>query len=137
MAKDTSLCHTIREVNRIHHQDESRHIAFGRELVALLFQRMCQAGAERVREVEAYLKRYVVYSINSLYNPHVYRDAGIADPLALRQRPGRRREPPPARAQGDPQAALLLPQDRDLLRRHPARRLSPSLEPPYREVHRP
>ncbi|MEU6979083.1 diiron oxygenase [Streptomyces sp. NPDC046371] len=85
MAKDASLCHTIREVNRIHHQDESRHIAFGRELVSLLFQRMCQAvSAERVREVEAYLKRYVVYSTNSLYNPHVYRDAGIPDPLALR-----------------------------------------------------
>ncbi|MFF0162288.1 diiron oxygenase [Streptomyces sp. NPDC005263] len=85
MAQDTSLCDTIREVNRIHHQDESRHIAFGRELVSLLFTRMCAAvSAERVREVEAYLKRYVVFSVNSLYNPHVYRDAGIADPLALR-----------------------------------------------------
>jgi hypothetical protein len=34
--------------------------------------------------VESYLKRYVVFSVNSLYNPHVYRDAGIADPLGLR-----------------------------------------------------
>ncbi|MEU9995770.1 diiron oxygenase [Streptomyces sp. NPDC050848] len=85
MAQDDSLCHTIREVNRIHHQDESRHIAFGRELVSLLFTRMCESvPAARVAEVEAYLKRYVVYSVNSLYNPHVYRDAGIADPLALR-----------------------------------------------------
>ncbi|MDT9691782.1 diiron oxygenase [Streptomyces sp. P9(2023)] len=85
MAQDDSLCHTIREVNRIHHQDESRHIAFGRELVSLLFARMREAvPAARVAEVEAYLKRYVVYSVNSLYNPHVYRDAGIADPLALR-----------------------------------------------------
>ncbi|WP_137994213.1 diiron oxygenase [Streptomyces vilmorinianum] len=85
MAQDESLCHTIREVNRIHHQDESRHIAFGRELVSLLFTRMREAvPAERVAEVEAYLKRYVVYSVNSLYNPHVYRDAGVADPLALR-----------------------------------------------------
>lgn len=85
MAQDDSLCRTIREVNRIHHQDESRHIAFGRELVSLLFTRMREAvPAARVAEVEAYLKRYVVYSINSLYNPHVYRDAGVADPLALR-----------------------------------------------------
>ncbi|MGW7429041.1 diiron oxygenase [Streptomyces sp. NPDC054861] len=85
MAQDDSLCHTIREVNRIHHQDESRHIAFGRELVSLLFTRMREAvPAARVAEVEAYLKRYVVYSINSLYNPHVYRDAGVPDPLALR-----------------------------------------------------
>lgn len=85
MAQDAALCDTIREVNRIHHQDESRHIAFGRELVSLLHMRMREAvSAERLAEVEAYLKRYVVFSINSLYNPHVYRDAGIADPLALR-----------------------------------------------------
>jgi hypothetical protein len=85
MAQDASLCDTIRQVNRLHHQDESRHIAFGRELVSLLFQRMREAVTdERLREVEAYLKRYVVFSVNSLYNPHVYRDAGIADPLALR-----------------------------------------------------
>ncbi|MFF2806302.1 diiron oxygenase [Streptomyces sp. NPDC058000] len=85
MAQDATLCDTIRQVNRLHHQDESRHIAFGRELVALLHTRMRQAlRAERLAEVEAYLKRYVVFSVNSLYNPHVYRDAGIADPLGLR-----------------------------------------------------
>ncbi|MFJ9033448.1 diiron oxygenase [Streptomyces sp. NPDC102274] len=85
MARDTTLCDTIRGVNRIHHQDESRHIAFGRELVSLLYTRMCEVvGPEQLAEVEAYLKRYVVFSVNSLYNPHVYRDAGIADPLAFR-----------------------------------------------------
>ncbi|MEU6119242.1 diiron oxygenase [Streptomyces sp. NPDC047117] len=85
MAQDASLCDTIRHVNRIHHQDESRHIAFGRELVSLLHTRMRETlGTERLAEVEVYLKRYVVFSVNSLYNPHVYRDAGIADPLGLR-----------------------------------------------------
>lgn len=85
MAQDETLCDTIRQVNRIHHQDESRHIAFGRELVSLLFLRMREAvSQERLREVENYLKRYVSFSVNSLYNPHVYRDAGIADPLGLR-----------------------------------------------------
>jgi len=85
MAQDESLCETIRQVNRIHHQDESRHIAFGRELVSLLYTRMSETvSPERLAEVEAYLKRYVVFSLNSLYNPHVYRDAGIPDPLALR-----------------------------------------------------
>ncbi|GAA3656954.1 diiron oxygenase [Streptomyces sp. S1A] len=85
MAQDETLCDTIRQVNRIHHQDESRHIAFGRELVSLLHTRMRETvGPERLAEVEAYLKRYVVFSLNSLYNPHVYRDAGIPDPLALR-----------------------------------------------------
>ncbi|GAA1926440.1 hypothetical protein GCM10009716_38260 [Streptomyces sodiiphilus] len=85
MAQDASLCDTVRQVNRIHHQDESRHIAFGRELVTLLHDRMRERiDEERCREVEAYLKRYVVFSVNSLYNPHVYRDAGVPDPLGLR-----------------------------------------------------
>ncbi|CAM5687301.1 hypothetical protein SCYAM73S_07667 [Streptomyces cyaneofuscatus] len=38
MAEDERLHETIRGINRIHHQDESRHIAFGRELVNLLHQ---------------------------------------------------------------------------------------------------
>ncbi|MFC5719475.1 diiron oxygenase [Streptomyces gamaensis] len=85
MAQDDSLCATIRQVNGLHHQDESRHIAFGRELVSLLHTRVRERvdAAER-RAAEDYLKRYVVYSVNSLYSPYVYRDAGIADPLALR-----------------------------------------------------
>ncbi|MBA0053175.1 AurF domain containing protein [Streptomyces sp. AJS327] len=85
MARDARLCETIRQVNRLHHQDESRHIAFGRELVGLLYTRLRDtATEERLREVEAYLKRYVAFTINSFYNPQVYRDAGVSDPLALR-----------------------------------------------------
>jgi hypothetical protein len=87
MAEDESLHETIRSINRIHHRDESRHIAFGRELVALLF-RMIEDGLspERRVEVEQYLKRYIVYSLHSFYHPQVYRDAGIPDPLGFRSR---------------------------------------------------
>ncbi|WP_441249373.1 diiron oxygenase [Kitasatospora sp. McL0602] len=86
MSQDTSLSETIRQVNRIHHEDESRHIAFGRELVSHLHGRMKAAvSAERLREVEVYLKRYIVFSLHSFYNPHVYRDAGLANPLEVRE----------------------------------------------------
>ncbi|MFG2843042.1 diiron oxygenase [Kitasatospora sp. NPDC048296] len=95
MGQDERLSRTIRQVNAIHHEDESRHIAFGRELVAHLYGLMCEkVDGSRLREVEAYVKRYIVYSLNSFYNPEIYRDAGIADPLALRAAiiadPGRR-----------------------------------------------
>ncbi|MCZ4102292.1 diiron oxygenase [Streptomyces sp. H39-C1] len=87
MADDGDLHETIRQVNRIHHHDESRHIAFGRELVSLLYQRVReQAGEEQLRELEAYLKRYIVFSLQSFYNPQVYRDAGFSDPLQVRSR---------------------------------------------------
>jgi hypothetical protein len=87
MAADESLHETIRQVNRIHHQDESRHIAFGRELVTLLYGRLRETLDEAAyRETEDYLKRYLVYSVHSLYSPAVYRDAGLADPLGIRAR---------------------------------------------------
>lgn len=87
MANDTSLHETIRQVNRIHHHDESRHIAFGRELVSLLYDRFRERLDEgRLREIEAYLKRYIVFSLRSLCNPYAYRDAGLAQPTAVRNR---------------------------------------------------
>lgn len=87
LADDTNLHETIRQVNRVHHHDESRHIAFGRELVALLYSRFSdRVGAERLRELEVYLKRYIVFSLQSFYNPHAYRDAGLVDPLGARSR---------------------------------------------------
>lgn len=87
MADDESLHETIRQVNRIHHQDESRHIAFGRELVNLLHARVRdRATAESLREIEAYLKRYLVFSLQSLYSPMAYQDAGLPDPLGTRAR---------------------------------------------------
>jgi hypothetical protein len=86
MALDEGLDDTIRAINRIHHQDESRHIAFGRELVTVLFNEVKRTStAEERAEIATYLRRYLTYSFESLYNPHVYSDAGIADPLALRE----------------------------------------------------
>jgi hypothetical protein len=85
MAADERLHETIRAINRIHHQDESRHIAFGRELVDLLFDDLKQTATEdELQGISDYLRRYLTYSFESLYNPQSYRDAGIDDPYALR-----------------------------------------------------
>ncbi|GIG55838.1 hypothetical protein Lfu02_02100 [Longispora fulva] len=87
MSDDPTLHETIQQVNRIHHQDESRHIAFGRELVELLYSRLRDRLDESaLREIETYLKRYLVFSIRGFYNPQVYLDAGISDPLTFRAR---------------------------------------------------
>lgn len=86
MATDDRLHDTIRAINRIHHQDESRHIAFGRELVSALFDDVRRTSTpEELRDISEYLKRYLTYSFESLYNPHVYRDAGIENPLQARR----------------------------------------------------
>lgn len=87
MALDERLDDTIRKINRIHHQDESRHIAFGRELVRVLYDGFReQATPEELTQVSDYLKRYMTYSFESLFSPQVYKDAGIPGPLDVRRR---------------------------------------------------
>jgi P-aminobenzoate N-oxygenase AurF len=87
MAVDERLDDTIRKINRIHHQDESRHIAFGRELVRLLFDGFrAEATPEELTQVSDYLKRYMSYSFESLFSPQVYKDAGLEKPLEIRRR---------------------------------------------------
>jgi hypothetical protein len=85
MGKDESLHPIIQQVNSIHHMDESRHIAFGREVVKKLFQHVLETQpADAVRQARDYVARYLAASVQSLYSPSVYRDAGVADPYGLR-----------------------------------------------------
>lgn len=86
MAQDERLHETIRAINRIHHQDESRHIAFGRELVSALFAQVKRTCTQQeLDDIAAYVRRYMTFSFESLYNPQVYRDAGIDNPQELRR----------------------------------------------------
>jgi hypothetical protein len=85
IGRDAALHPIIRQVNNIHHQDESRHIAFGREIVKLLFDQVRERHApERLAELDSYLSRYMAASVQSLYSPAVYADAGIPEPYKVR-----------------------------------------------------
>lgn len=86
MATDESLPFIAREVNRVHHQDESRHIAFGRMIFTNLLGQLTERDPDEVPAVAEYLESYLQYSIATLYNPAAYRDAGIPDALSLRRR---------------------------------------------------
>jgi hypothetical protein len=82
LADDDRLPEIVRAINRVHHKDESRHIAFGRKLVTALAE---DTGPEGRRKAGGYLGRYMDLCVGSLYNPLVYRDAGIAHPAKVRQ----------------------------------------------------
>lgn len=95
MARDERLEAVARAINRMHHQDESRHLAFGRRQVRRLFERHAPAWSRDVREgVRAYLGEYLVSTWKQYYNPDVYRDAEIPEAYELREqafeRPGAR-----------------------------------------------
>lgn len=76
----------VRLIHQIHHADEARHITFGRALLAqtkdIAFA-ACDA-AERESAI-AHLRRFVRISIESLYQPAMYRDSGLEGGVALRR----------------------------------------------------
>ncbi|MBV1849544.1 diiron oxygenase [Catellatospora tritici] len=85
MAADEQLPEVIRAINRVHHQDESRHIAFGCQLVRALYANLKKHGdQDELAFAKDYLQRYLNTSLAKLYSVDVYRDAGIPDPYGFR-----------------------------------------------------
>lgn len=76
----------VREINRVHHVDEARHLAFGRAYLAELHAEHADSwSAETVRGFREWLAQYLRSSWGDYYNPAMYRDAGLADAYALRE----------------------------------------------------
>jgi hypothetical protein len=84
--KDERVDPLVREINKVHHIDEARHLAFGRAYLAELFERHSpQWPPETLASFRHWLQGYLKSSWADYYNPSVYRDAGIADSYEVRQ----------------------------------------------------
>ena len=87
MAEDSRLPALVQQINRVHHRDESRHIAFGRQMMRSLSDRAAStAGEDGMRFAGDYLARYAAVCLQSFYNPAMYADAGIEGGRRLRAR---------------------------------------------------
>jgi hypothetical protein len=87
MAEDKRLPALVQQINLVHHRDESRHIAFGRQMMrSLSDQAASVAGEDGLRMVGDYLARYMSVCLQSFYNPAMYEDAGIEGGRRLRAR---------------------------------------------------
>ena len=86
MMKDERLVPIARDINRMHHLEETRHLAFGRAWVREAFQQYSKRwSADTVRGVGTYLAEYMKATWGEYSNPDVYRDAGLPDPMELRR----------------------------------------------------
>jgi hypothetical protein len=86
MMGDQSLPPIVQKLNRVHHDDESRHIAMGRRVVSELYDRIVGKYPEEThRQIESYVRRYTEFVVQSFYNPAVYRDAGLEKPYEWRR----------------------------------------------------
>lgn len=83
-ARDERLEPIARFINHNHHFEESRHLIFGRKLVAALWE-ACSPGwsAETVEEIRGDLAQFFVATWREYYNSDVYADVGLADPWEL------------------------------------------------------
>ncbi len=84
MGRDERLVPVVRQINANHHAEESRHLMFGRRIVADLWSRWSDRWPpEVVDRIRAHLDAYVTATWREYYNPDVYRDAGFADPWVV------------------------------------------------------
>jgi len=86
MASDERLAPVIREINRIHHVEEVRHLAFGRKFLKQCLDRNISTwGNSRRTELQASLMEYLDCVWKEYYNPRIYKDAGLQDSFQLWQ----------------------------------------------------
>ena len=86
MMKDERLDAIIRDLNRMHFQEESRHLAMGHEMIRTLGEALlAEQGEQDVDEVHDYLRDYAKLCVASFYNPAMYRDAGFEDAYGVRR----------------------------------------------------
>jgi hypothetical protein len=87
MGEDPRLPDLVQQINLVHHRDESRHIAFGRQMMRTLCEKASETtGEEGLRIVGDYLSRYMSVCLQSFYNPTMYADAGVEGGRRLRAR---------------------------------------------------
>lgn len=85
MMNDAQLHPLVREIHAAHHEDEARHISFGRAIFESLAHRLVgMHPPEVVADVGTKLMQFSQIMLQSLYNPEVYRNAGFASGMAVR-----------------------------------------------------
>ncbi|MCB9599816.1 MAG: diiron oxygenase [Sandaracinus sp.] len=87
MMRDEQIAPIVKQINWVHHRDESRHLGFGREHTKALWDHWsAQWSPETTARFREWLVSYVKSSWNDFYNPTMYKDAGIPDAYDVRQK---------------------------------------------------
>jgi hypothetical protein len=85
IAADETIHPLSREINRAHHREETRHLAFGRLMVREVWERHSSNWAPEVKaRVQDYVANYLLSEFHDYFNPAVYIDAGLPEPYRLR-----------------------------------------------------
>ena len=78
IAADERVVPIIRDINWRHHQDETRHLSFGRTMIKELFDHYSPAWSEQtLANMRKLLQDFFVASWWEFYSPRAYRDAEL------------------------------------------------------------
>jgi len=84
MSNDERLHPLAKGINQYHHDDEVRHISFGRTITRNLFNQLKPEWSEEKQvQVQAYILAYIESTWKEYYNPYVYKDMQMKNPYAL------------------------------------------------------
>lgn len=86
MMNDETIEPIVKQLNFVHHRDESRHIAFGRQHLKELCEEWLPKLSDETRErIRTWLVQYLKSSWTDFYNPTMYKDAGLEKPYEVRR----------------------------------------------------
>ncbi len=87
LMQDDRLPELVKAINRYHVADEGRHISFGRMLVREHAPAIkALVGATEWRTLQEHVLKYLRTRHIEYHNAKIYREVGLAQPLALRER---------------------------------------------------
>lgn len=82
--KDDSLDVTARTLHRLHHLEETRHMAFDKSVVRQASALLAERGRhDELALVAELAEKYAEYAVKRLYNPSVYKEIGLKDVVNL------------------------------------------------------
>jgi len=86
MMSDRRIHPLVAKMNRVHHVDEARHLAFGRELLREHASDYIDGWTdEELARFRGWLVDYLISSWGDFYNPAVYKDAGLPNGYQIRK----------------------------------------------------
>jgi P-aminobenzoate N-oxygenase AurF len=82
--RDEKLDVSARQIHRYHHDEEARHMAFDREVIAWCVKRAVHLGFhDELASIARLLDNYGKVARQRLYSPVVYKKIGIDEPTAI------------------------------------------------------
>lgn len=86
MMMDDEIQPIVKQINWIHHRDESRHLGFGRRHLTELAEQWLPTWDDETRAgFSTWLDQYLRSSWNDFYNPAMYKDAGFDSGYEVRK----------------------------------------------------